>query len=266
MSDFLFKELTHAIIGVYFDVYNGLGRTYPEFVYEKAMLHDLRHKGISCLRQEEYQVFYKEWLVGLQQLDLFIANEVIVELKAVSHLTARHEAQTFSYLKAFNKQVGLLFNFGGSKPEFKRLFFQPRSSETPLQVVKETVSELPSSLISPALAYEIIGGLYAVHAILGPGFVHRIYGNACYHELKERGLPARPQREIQVIYRNKVVAAVKFAHLQVENVALVFPVAIQNINDVNFNNIKAWLRVQQIPLAILANFHDLSLKPLILKV
>ena len=37
MTDILFQELTRQIIGVYFDVYNGLSRTYPEFVYEKAM-------------------------------------------------------------------------------------------------------------------------------------------------------------------------------------------------------------------------------------
>ena len=36
MADLLYKELTGKIIGVYYDVYNGTSRTYPEFVYEKA--------------------------------------------------------------------------------------------------------------------------------------------------------------------------------------------------------------------------------------
>lgn len=71
MTDILFRELTRQIIGVYFDVYNGLSRTYPEFVYEKAMRRDLQQQGITCQQQEEYQIFYKGQLIGLQRLDLF---------------------------------------------------------------------------------------------------------------------------------------------------------------------------------------------------
>jgi GxxExxY protein len=266
MNDkFLFKELTRQIIGVYFDVYNGLGRTYPEFVYENAMQRDLRQQGIPCQRQEEYQIFYKEQLVGLQWLDLFIAGEVIVEIKAVSQLTRLHKAQTFSYLKAFDKQVGLLFNFSNPQPEFERLFFQLSPPDTSSEAVEQTLTELPPDLIAPELIYDIIGGLYTVHTTLGPGFIHRIYANACYRELQECGLPVRPQKEMSVIYRGEPIATIKFAHLRVGNIALVFPVAVSNINDIRFNNIKEWLRFEQVPLAIVANFHDLALKPLILK-
>jgi len=45
MADILFKELTSQIIGVYYDVYNNTSRTYPEFVYEKAMRRDIRQAG-----------------------------------------------------------------------------------------------------------------------------------------------------------------------------------------------------------------------------
>jgi hypothetical protein len=109
---------------------------------------------------------------------LFIAEEVIVEIKAVSQLTSLHKAQTFSYLKAFNKQVGLLFNFGSPQPEFERLFFQPRIPATSSELVERLLTELPPDLIVPELVYDIIGGLYMVHTTLGPGFIHRIYANA----------------------------------------------------------------------------------------
>jgi hypothetical protein len=36
------NDLTPAIIGVYYDVYNGTGRTYPEFICERAMTEDPR--------------------------------------------------------------------------------------------------------------------------------------------------------------------------------------------------------------------------------
>jgi hypothetical protein len=70
---------------------------------------------------------------------------------------------------------------------------------------------------------------------------------------------------MQVIYRGKTIANIKFDHLQVEDFCLVFPVAVTDINSIRFNNIKDWLRTEQIPLGIIANFHDITHKPLILK-
>ena len=264
MTELVHKEITGKIIGVYYDIYNGTSRTYPEFVYENAMLRDVRRLGIACERQEEYQIRYKGWIVGRQRLDLFVADEIVVELKVTEQITSLHKAQTRSYLKTFDRQVGLLCNFGGAAPEFDRIFFEPRPVENPSPAERAAAGALPD-LIAPELTYEIIGALYTVHATLGPGFVHRIYANACYRELQERGVPVHPQKEMQVIYRDEPIASIKFSHLRVGDMALVFPVAIRDINAISFNNIKAWLRVQQIPLAILANFETISLKPLILK-
>jgi len=46
---------------------------------------------------------------------------------------------------------------------------------------------------------------------------------------------------------------------------LVFPVAVSDLNAISYNNLKAWMRVEGVPLGIVANFHDLALKPVILK-
>ncbi len=45
---------------------------------------------------------------------------VILELKAAEALRNEHFAQLTNYLKATDKEVGLLLNFG-RKPEFKRI-------------------------------------------------------------------------------------------------------------------------------------------------
>jgi len=75
VTELLHRELTGKVIRVYYDVYNGLSRTYPEFIYENAMMRDLARCGIECSRQDEYKVFYKDWLVGAQRLDIFVARE-----------------------------------------------------------------------------------------------------------------------------------------------------------------------------------------------
>jgi GxxExxY protein len=263
MTKLLHKKLTGTIIGVYYDVYNGTARTYPEFIYERAMMDDLRRKGVSCLQQPEYQVFYKGKLVGVQRLDLFVAEEVVVELKVKPQLTRLHKAQAISYLKVVGEAVGLLCNFGSPSPEFERLYFK----ECPVQDEPVTMpADWPAEFLSPELTYTVIGGLYEVHSILGPGFIHRIYANAVHHELSLRGLEVLPRREYQVIYRGRPIGEIKFNHLQVGDSLMVFPVAIQDINDLSINNLKAWMQVQNVPLGILANFYPTSLEFMVLRI
>ena len=44
--------------------------------------------------------------------DLFVFDEIIVELKAVRKLLPEHEAQLMNYLAITGKKVGYLINFG----------------------------------------------------------------------------------------------------------------------------------------------------------
>ena len=83
MSKLLYEDLTYQIRASYFDVYNALGRDYPESFYEKALYFDIRSKGLKCVRQEDHQISYKEQLVGRHTLDLVVDDTVVVELKVV---------------------------------------------------------------------------------------------------------------------------------------------------------------------------------------
>lgn len=262
----LHRELSQTIIGIYYDVYNGTGRTYPEFIYERAMVRDLQRGGIACRRQPAYQVFYKEKLVGVQQLDLFVAGEVVVELKVAPVLTKLHQAQAISYLKVMGKHVGLLVNFGSPAPEFKRTYFSRH--ETPLKSIGEAEpeNEALKTWLAPELTYQVIGGLYEVHSLLGPGFIHRIYANAVHHELSLRGLEPLPRREYEVYYRGEVVGEIKFNHVQIDDRLMIFPVAVQRLDDISINNLKEWMAAQHVPLAILANFYPDRLEYRVLRV
>jgi len=51
--------------------------------------------------------------------DIIVEDKVIIEIKAKKNLIPQDEAQLLNYLKATDKEVGLLVNFG-PKPEFSR--------------------------------------------------------------------------------------------------------------------------------------------------
>ncbi len=46
---------------------------------------------------------------------------------------------------------------------------------------------------------------------------------------------------------------------------MVFPVAIMDINDIRLNNLKDWMHIEDVPLGILANYYEESLKPIVLR-
>jgi GxxExxY protein len=265
MTALLHKELTHTIIGAYYDVYNNTGRTYPEYIYEGAMTHELHRRGVPCRRQEVYEVYYKDRKVGEQRLDMFLADEVVVELKVAPRLSPRHLAQALSYLKVAGKKIGLLLNLGGSEPDLQRLYFHDRPARFDKGSVKQMSATLPAGYQCPELAWEIIGGLYEVHGILGPGSIYRLYANACYHELGSRDLDVKPERAMQVIYKDTAIGQIKFEHIRVENTIMVFPVATTNMDDIRINNLKAWMRAVSVPLGILANFYPESLQITVLR-
>ena len=63
-------------------------------------------------RQSRLPVIYREVRLDCgYRLDLLVAGEVIVEIKAVSRLMPIHQAQLLSYLKLSGHKVGLLINF-----------------------------------------------------------------------------------------------------------------------------------------------------------
>lgn len=115
------NELTKKIIGAAFEISNVLGAGFLEKVYENAMAVELARREIKFARQHSTKVIYKNNFVGDYVIDLFVEQQVIVELKAVSELNNAHLAQCLNYLKAANVEIGLLINFGTPKVEIKRV-------------------------------------------------------------------------------------------------------------------------------------------------
>jgi GxxExxY protein len=212
MAELLHADSTGQIIGVYYTVYNRLSQTYPEYIFEKAMVLLLRQLWIECIRQDEYEIHYKDKLVGLQRLDIFVAGAIVVELKVAEHIDPIHLAQLLSYLKVVRAEVGLLLRFGGPKPEFARRVLTPRSWQQAV-AAPSIEGRNRAELLFPDLTAEILGGAIEVFKTLGPGFIHRIYANACYHELRLRGMDVMPRNDFHVFLDTADLGAIKLAHL-----------------------------------------------------
>ena len=121
-ENYLYSDITEAIIKCYYKVYNKLGYGFLEKVYERAMLIELSNEKFSCLQQCPVDVYYGLSKVGFYMADIIVEGKIIIEIKAAENLSEAHEAQLTNYLKATEMEVGLLLNFG-KKPAFKRRVF-----------------------------------------------------------------------------------------------------------------------------------------------
>jgi GxxExxY protein len=105
-------KISEAIIGAAIEVHRALGPGLLESAYEACLAYDLVQAGWAVEVQKPLPLVYR----GLQldcgyRLDLLVADQVIVEVKAVDRLIPIHHAQLLSYLKLSGCKLGLLLNF-----------------------------------------------------------------------------------------------------------------------------------------------------------
>jgi len=119
----LHQDITEIIISCFYKVYNELGFGFLEKVYENGLLIELQKNGLRASKQIPIDVYYDGIIVGNYFADIDVEDKVIIEIKAGEKgLIEEHELQLINYLKATNREVGLLLSFG-KKPEFKRKIF-----------------------------------------------------------------------------------------------------------------------------------------------
>jgi GxxExxY protein len=117
-----YEDITREIIGAAYKVYNQLGFGFLESVYKKALVIQLTKNDLAVQEEMPLKVYYDDHEVGSFYVDLFVENEVIVELKSVRNLAKEHEVQLVNYLSALKKDIGLLINFGPSGVKVKRKY------------------------------------------------------------------------------------------------------------------------------------------------
>jgi GxxExxY protein len=119
--ELLHSDISEKIIGCCFEVMKELGSGFLENVYKNALFLAMKQKGLSILAEQAFEVSFRGHKIGKYIADLIVENLIIVELKCCKVLLPEHQAQLINYLKASEKPVGLLVNFGSPKLEYKRM-------------------------------------------------------------------------------------------------------------------------------------------------
>ena len=94
------EALTARIIGAAIEVHRRLGPGFLESVSEKALIIELKKRGIAVQDQMEVIITYDGNEVGRHRLDLFVEDTIVVDLKAIKNLEDIHFAVVRSQLRA----------------------------------------------------------------------------------------------------------------------------------------------------------------------
>jgi GxxExxY protein len=140
------QDLTYQIIGAAMRVHRNTPRGLREKHYQRALTRELQTLGISTIEEYSIEIHDSEnqWL-GRLYLDHWVNDCIVIEDKAFTRNLGNKElAQVISYLAATQAPLGLLFNFGRSRLEYKRIL--PPKTVTNWQSTIEPYLRKPSAI------------------------------------------------------------------------------------------------------------------------
>lgn len=120
VEDLKYYDLTQKIIGCAMKVHRYFGPGFPEVVYKRALMIELKKLGINFKEEVERDIIYEEKIIHKRRLDLIVENVILLELKAIREVDNAETNQVLNYLRVFQIEVGLLLNFGAPSLFFKR--------------------------------------------------------------------------------------------------------------------------------------------------
>jgi len=113
---------------------------------------------------------------------------------------------------------------------------------------------------------EIIGAAIEVHREIGPGLVESIYEAALCHELHLRGLNFVRQQSVPISYKGVQLATDLRLDLLIEGKVIVDLKAKENLSAIDKPILLTYLRLLNLHLGLLINFHTAVLKEGIFRV
>ena len=114
------KDLVYQVNGAAIEVHKSIGPGLLESVYHQCLKKELELRKINYSSELLIPLEYKGYeLESKLKCDLFIEQNLVVELKSVSEMNPIYEAQLLTYMNLLKAPIDLLINFN-----VKNIFYE----------------------------------------------------------------------------------------------------------------------------------------------
>jgi GxxExxY protein len=105
------------------------------------------------------------------------------------------------------------------------------------------------------LSHQVLGAVFSVHNILGPGLVESAYEQSLVIELQHRDIPVSRQKVFPLYYKGELAGAY-IADLVVADSIILELKSVRQLTSVMEAQLINYLRLSKIPLGYLINFRN----------
>ncbi|UCG91999.1 MAG: GxxExxY protein [candidate division WOR-3 bacterium] len=158
------------------EVMKGLGNIeYKEAVYEEALCHEMRIRGIRYERQRNFELMYKGYTVGSGRADFVInpfwatkkaVDEHVMEIKAVKDIKKVHKRQAVVYMISLEIEKGAVMSFSHEKG----VLVEPVELPVPKKLIRDVCFAKPTKPRNTKKCLE--KAVQNVHHYFGPDFFY----------------------------------------------------------------------------------------------
>jgi len=249
----IYEELTHQLIGCFYEVHNSLGVGYDEKAYHKALEKIFHIKGIPFRSKERKTISHRDCKVRDFEVDFVAFEKIILELKSLqSHFLQSNFVQILSELKLWDLRLGFLVNFGLQKVEFERMPFDRKeiTINENYDFIKDTITEKERKTL--AKLRESILYIFNTH---GSGYGESVYQKMLNIELGYRKINYQTRFPIEVRFDEEIISTYKMKPMLIENQIICDIKALKdNIDFFDIAKIQSYLRALKLNIGIIANF------------
>jgi GxxExxY protein len=256
----LHEELTFELRRSMMEVQNELGVGFDEETYHRGLIRRLTRAGRPFVSKQRRQLMHRGSPIRTFELDFLVEDKIIVELKCLrcSFLRANY-VQILSHLKIWQKDLGLLVNWGLPRLHFQRIPF----SEKPKRVVEDYGHIRGALKVSERHTLEKIrNAVLFVLATHGLGFGKSVYQELVEAELQYREIHVERSKALEVYYENVLIRTFPMRFWVVENQILCDITALQDrIMSEHPMRMRTFLKHLELSTGLIINFgkHHLEL-------
>lgn len=249
----LHEEVTYKIRQCIFQVRREVGAGFDEETYHHGLLLAFQRHGLPFVSKEKRVLMHRGALIRAFVNDFVLDDKVILSVKCVPcNFLRAHYVQLFAELKLWQKDLGLIVNFGLPDVKVERYVFhekEPRFVENYKfiagrieQAEQETITKIQTAIKEVATQHKLGYGKVTWRRIMAAelnfariSFVHNML--------------------VPIHFAGKLIRTFRLRHFVVEGKILLMIVALQKaIDQTEIANMQSYLKALNLRAGLVVNF------------